>query len=91
MKRKIKYALGYFFPNERDDKPDRKHLLTKCKKRSMRRFIQRDAVKEIQEGLKWLYESEQKESERMVLSYFGEEKGREILKEIDEELKQLGP
>lgn len=51
MKRKIKYALGYFFPNERDDKSDRKHLLTKCKKRSMRRFIQRDAAKEIEEEI----------------------------------------
>lgn len=49
MKRKIKYALGYFFPNERDDKSDRKHLLTKCKKRSMRRFIQMEAEEEINE------------------------------------------
>jgi hypothetical protein len=39
--------------------------------------------------VKSIAELEEEESERMVLCYFGEKRGREILKEIDEELKQL--
>lgn len=41
--------------------------------------------------VKSIAELEEEESERMVLYYFGEKRGREILKEIDEELKQLVP
>ena len=82
MKRKIKHALTehWLTDGRRFSKTDRQHLLTKCKKRSMRRFIQRDAEKEIEEGLEWMRHFEEEESERMVLSYFGEERGKEILK-----------
>lgn len=41
--------------------------------------------------VKSIAELEEEESERMVLYYFDEKRGREILKEIDEELKQLVP
>lgn len=41
--------------------------------------------------VKSIAELEEEESERMVLCYFGEKRGREILKKIDEELKQLVP
>jgi len=51
MKRWIKYALGYSFPGERDDKSDRKHLEKKTKKRGMRNYIKRDANREIKEAL----------------------------------------
>ena len=53
MKRRIKNALTEHWINDgrRFSKTDRQHLLTKCKKRSMRRFIQRDAEKEINEAL----------------------------------------
>ena len=50
MKRKIKYALAVTFEGC-FGKTDRQHLLTKCKKRSMRRFIQREAEEEINEEL----------------------------------------
>ena len=51
MKRKIKHALTEHWTNDgrRFSKTDRQHLLIKCKKRSMRRFIQRDAEQEINE------------------------------------------
>ena len=51
MKRWIKYALGYSFSGERDDKSDRKHLEKKTKKRGMRNYIKRDANREIKEAL----------------------------------------
>ena len=53
MKRKIKHALTehWLTDGRRFSKTDRQHLLTKCKKRSMRRFIQRDAMREINEEL----------------------------------------
>lgn len=53
MKRRIKNALTEHWTNDgrRFSKSDRQHLLTKCEKRSMRRFIQRDAEKEINEAL----------------------------------------
>ena len=50
MKRRIKYALAITFEGC-FSKTDRQHLLTKCKKRSMRRFIQREAEQEISEEL----------------------------------------
>lgn len=50
MKRRIKYALAVTFEG-RFSKTDRQYLLTKCKKRSMRRFIQREAEQEINEEL----------------------------------------
>jgi len=51
MKIRIKYALTEHWTNDgrRFSKTDRQHLLKKCRKRSMRRFIQRDADKEISE------------------------------------------
>ena len=51
MKRKIKHALTEHWTNDgrRFSKTDRQHLLIKCKKRSMRRFIQREAEKEVNE------------------------------------------
>ena len=51
MKRKIKHALTEHWINDgrRFSKTDRQHLLIKCKKRSMRRFIQREAEEEINE------------------------------------------
>ena len=51
MRRRIKYALTehWITDGRRFSKTDRQHLLTKCKKRSMRRLIQRDAEQEIQE------------------------------------------
>jgi len=51
MKRRIKYALTEHWTTDgrRFSKTDRQHLLTKCRKRSMRRFIQRDAEMEINE------------------------------------------
>ena len=53
MKRKIKYALTVHWINDgrRFSKTDRQHLLTKCRKRGMRRFIQREAEEEINEAL----------------------------------------
>ena len=53
MKRKIKYALTEHWTNDgrRFSKTDRQHLLTKCRKRRMRRFIQREAEEEINEAL----------------------------------------
>lgn len=53
MKRKIKYALAEHWTNDgrRFSKTDRQHLLTKCRKRGMRRFIQREAEEEINEAL----------------------------------------
>lgn len=53
MKRKIKYALTEHWINDgrRFSKTDRQHLLTKCRKRGMRRFIQREAEEEINEAL----------------------------------------
>ena len=53
MHRKIKHALTEHYTNDgrRFSKTDRQHLLTKCKKRSMRRFIQRDAEELINEAL----------------------------------------
>ena len=53
MKRKVKYALTEHWINDgrRFSKTDRQHLLTKCKKRGMRRFIQREAEEEINEAL----------------------------------------
>ena len=53
MKRKIKYALTEHWTNDgrRFSKTDRQHLLTKCRKRGMRRFIQREAKEEINEAL----------------------------------------
>ena len=53
MKRKVKYALTehWLTDGRRFSKTDRQHLLTKCKKRSMRRFIQREAEEEINEEL----------------------------------------
>ncbi len=53
MKRKVKYALTehWLTDGRRFSKTDRQHLLTKCKKRSMRRFIQREAEQEIKEEL----------------------------------------
>lgn len=53
MKRKVKYALTehWLTDGRRFSKSDRQHLLTKCKKRSMRRFIQREAEQEINEEL----------------------------------------
>lgn len=50
MKRRIKYALAVTFEGC-FSKTDRQHILTKCKKRSMRRFIQREAEQEIKEEL----------------------------------------
>ena len=53
MKRKIKYALTEHWINDgrRFSKTDRQHLLTKCRKRGMRRFIQRETEEEINEAL----------------------------------------
>lgn len=53
MKRKIKYALTEHWTNDgrRFSKTDRQHLLTKCRKRGMRRFLQREAEEEINEAL----------------------------------------
>ena len=53
MKRKIKYALTEHWTNDgrRFSKTDRQHLLTKCRKRGMIRFIQREAEEEINEAL----------------------------------------
>lgn len=53
MKRKVKYALTehWLTDGRRFSKTDRQHLLTKCKKRAMRRFIQREAESEINEEL----------------------------------------
>ena len=53
MKRKIKYALTEHWANDgrRFSKTDRQHLLAKCEKRGMRRFIQREAEEEINEAL----------------------------------------
>ena len=53
MKRRIKNALTEHWTDDgrRFSKSDRQHLLTKCKKRSMRRFIQREAEEEINEAL----------------------------------------
>ena len=53
MKRTTKYALTehWLTDGRRFSKTDRQHLLTKCKKRSMRRFIQREAEEEINEEL----------------------------------------
>lgn len=53
MKRRVKYALTvhWLTDGRRFSKTDRQHLLTKCKKRSMRRFIQREAEEEINEEL----------------------------------------
>ena len=53
MKRKIKYELTEHWTNDgrRFSKTDRQHLLTKCRKRGMRRFIQREAEEEINEAL----------------------------------------
>lgn len=53
MKREIKYALTEHWTNDgrRFSKTDRQHLLTKCRKRGMRRFIQREAEEEINEAL----------------------------------------
>lgn len=53
MKRKIKYALTEHWTNDgrRFSKTDRQHLLTKCRKRGMRRFIQRETEEEINEAL----------------------------------------
>lgn len=53
MKRKIKYALTEHWINDgrRFSKTDRQHLLTKCRKRGIRRFIQREAEEEINEAL----------------------------------------
>ena len=53
MKRRLKYALTehWLTDGRRFSKTDRQHLLTKCKKRSMRRFIQREAESEINEEL----------------------------------------
>ena len=53
MKRKVKYALTEHWINDerRFSKTDRQHLLTKCRKRGMRRFIQREAEEEINEAL----------------------------------------
>lgn len=53
MKRKVKYALTehWLTDGRRFSKTDRQHLLTKCRKRGMRRFIQRDAMREINEEL----------------------------------------
>jgi hypothetical protein len=83
MKRRIKYALTvhWLTDGRRFSKTDRQHLLTKCKKRSMRRFIQRDAKQEISEelkekiydGLKWMYESEEREAEEMKKQYLGKQ------------------
>ena len=50
MKRRIKHGLAVTFKGC-FSKTDRQHLLTKCKKRSMRRFIQREAEQEIKEEL----------------------------------------
>lgn len=51
MKRKVKYALTehWLTDGRRFSKTDRQHLLKKCRKRSMRRLIQRDAEDEINE------------------------------------------
>ena len=53
MKRKIKHALTEHYINGsgRFSKTDRQHLLKKCRKRSMRRYIQRDAEQEIREEI----------------------------------------
>lgn len=53
MKRKIKYALTEHWTKDgrRFRKTDRQHLLTKCRKRGMKRFIQREAEEEINEAL----------------------------------------
>jgi len=53
--------------------------------------INKDLIKEIYRGLKWLYNSEDEESNRMILHYYGEKKGKKILEDIDEEIKQFGP
>ena len=50
MRRRVKYALTEHWVTDgrRFSKTDRQHLLTKCRKRSMRRLIQLDAEQEIQ-------------------------------------------
>lgn len=54
MKRKIKFALTEHWTNDgrRFSKSDRQHLLKKAKKRGVRNFIKRDAIKEINEYFK---------------------------------------
>ena len=51
MRRRIKYALTvhWLTDGRRFSKTDRQHLLTKTRKRGMRRFIQREAMEEINE------------------------------------------
>ena len=53
MRRQIRYALTVHYTNDgrRFSKSDRKHLLTKAKKRGIRNFIKRDAEKEIKDAL----------------------------------------
>ena len=52
MKRQIKYALTVHNLNSgRFSKTDRQRSLIKCKKRSMRRFIQKDAEQEILDAI----------------------------------------
>ena len=56
MRRRVKYALTEHWTTDgrRFSKTDRQHLLIKRRKRSMRRFIQRDAEQEMQEEIgKW--------------------------------------
>ena len=54
MKRKIKFALTEHWTNDgsRFSKSDRQHLLKKARKRCIRNFIKRDAIKEINEYFK---------------------------------------
>jgi len=51
MRRRVKYALTEHWTTDgrRFSKTDRQHLLIKYRKRSMRRFIQRNAEDEINE------------------------------------------
>jgi hypothetical protein len=51
MRRRVKYALTEHWTTDgrRFSKTDRQHLIIKCRKRSMRRLIQRDAEQEIRE------------------------------------------
>ena len=53
MKRRLKYALTehWLTDGRRFSKTDRQHLLKKCRKRGMRRFIQMEAESEINEEL----------------------------------------
>lgn len=53
MKRQIKHALTehWLTDGRRFSKTDRQHLLKKARKRGMRRYIQKDAYKEIMEGI----------------------------------------